>query len=468
MEFKSIPQGYPIQILKLYTMEELSEYSSPVIEFRATHGEEKHMKQVDKNTGTDTLPSKIDTSTEINPTSSKATQTYSNKEFQKNIDERKLAIWLRQILPSVEKELLKGCTPDFDSNAPAAVAIPEIQLYQKLQLDTTENSQGIGIWLAVHTNNAPILVISSVSPHDDDWCEHVDKHIFVYAPVREHGSNFITWREAKRISIKACLSSLCTNPFNKSIFAGSTMDGGIFIWNCHQSVKSLDITELSNATALHGYANAMDWSSEQTLLTAHSSGTVVQWRLGADLTSEAEYLIKASPGATREISISCLLARSANDFIVGCNDGSVYHCWISSSAAVRKFYVDIVPLKKHLFKVSSLLKTRFNGHGIVISCDLSGEVYFHDLGNSRDNADTVIAKIPLPFTNLLACIHDCDLVCAPGNDGSLDCYRLFDGVHVAIKGDLRGKGNFIKSSDNGCWIITGLYEKEFQIFSSEN
>ncbi|XP_073840240.1 uncharacterized protein [Musca autumnalis] len=449
-------------------MEDLSEYSSPVIEFKATYGEEKQLKLVDRNIGTDPLPSKIDSSTEINPAFNKETQTHINNEFVINVDERKLAIWLRQILPSVEKELLKGCTPNFDSNATSTVAFPEMQLYQKLQLEAAENAQGIGIWLAVHTNNAPILVISTISPHDDDWCEHVDQQFMVCVPTREKSSNFITWREIKRISVKACLRSLSTNPFNKCIFAGSTMDGDLYIWNCEQNVKSVDIQELFNTTSTHGYAIAMDWTSEQTMLTAHSDGYVVQWRLGTELTFDAEFLIKESSSASKHMYISCLLALSTSDFVVGCNDGSIYHCWISSSATMIKHHLEIVPLKKHLFKVSSLLKTRSNGHSMVISCDLSGVVYFHDLSNSRDDADTVIAKIPLPFTNLLACTHDGSLIYAPGDDGSLDCYRLFDGEHITIKGDLRGKGNFIKSSDNGCWILSGLYEKEFQIFSLEN
>ncbi|XP_061402859.1 uncharacterized protein LOC133338770 [Musca vetustissima] len=348
-------------------MDDLSEYSSPVIEFRATHDDEKQMKLMDKNTGTDPLPPKIDTSTETHPTFSKETQTYANKEFLKNIDERKLAIWLRQILPTVEKELLKGCTPDFNSNATAVVEFPEIQPYQRLQLETSENSQGIGIWLAVHTNNAPILVISTISPHDDDWCEHVDQYFLVYVPMRELTSNFIVWTEVKRVSVKACLRSLCTNSFNKCTFAGSTMDGDIYIWNCDQKIKSVAITELFNATSIHGYALAMDWSSEQTLLTAHSNGYVVQWGLGTELISEAEYFIKPAPSSgSKEASISCLLALSGNDFVVGCDDGSIYRCWISSSATIMKFHVDIIPLKKHLFMTSSLLKTRTNGHSIVI------------------------------------------------------------------------------------------------------
>lgn len=264
-------------------MEDLSEFTSPVIEFKATHSEEKQLKLVDRDTGTDPLPVKVDISTETNEICNKETQTVSNSITPTKVDERALAAWLRQIFPNVEKELLKGCTPYFNSHpniANTADVDLEIHPYQKLTVDTVENSQGIGVWLAVHTNNAPVLVVSTISPHDDDWCEHVDQYLILYIPKRQQNSNILTWSEMKRVYVKACVKTMSTNPFNKSMFAGSTMDGDIYIWNYEQKVNSVEVAELHNDTLMHGYAVAMDWSSEQTLLTAHSNGLVVQWRLG--------------------------------------------------------------------------------------------------------------------------------------------------------------------------------------------
>lgn len=64
-------------------------------------------------------------------------------------------------------------------------------------------------------------------------------------------------------------------------------------------------------------------------------------------------------------------------------DGSVLHCTSSNLLNVKR-NLEIVSLKKHLFMTSTLLKTHVNGHPIVISCDLSGQVYFHDLRNLSD------------------------------------------------------------------------------------
>ncbi|XP_075163772.1 uncharacterized protein LOC142236422 [Haematobia irritans] len=447
--------------IKISNMEELSEHSSSVIEFKANHSEEKQLKLIHKNTATDPLPSKIDASSSTGETNNQETQTnvFTAGVIEAVVDERHLAIWLQRILPNVEKELLKGCTPDFSGgNAYKANNDPEILPYQRISLEALENSQGIAIWLSVQTNNAPVLLISTISPHDDDWCEHVDQKLYLFVPKREQNS-YVVWRETKRVPIKACLRSLCTNPFNKCMFAGSTMDGDIYLWRYEQNIKSTEIIEMYHGSLLHGYAIAIDWTNEQTFLTAHDSGHVVQWRLGTELIKEAEFHIKLPSNVPMEIT--CLLVLSVNDFVVGGNDGSLLHC-----STVMKRQVEISHMKRHQFTTSSLLKANFNGHPMVISCDLSGQVHIHDLRNINEEVEcTVVAQIPLPYTNVITCTQDGYILYSPGEEGSLECYRMVDGGHYISKGDLRGKGNFIKSSDNGCWIIIGLYENEFQIFS---
>uniref|UniRef100_A0A1I8Q3F8 WD repeat-containing protein 55 homolog n=1 Tax=Stomoxys calcitrans TaxID=35570 RepID=A0A1I8Q3F8_STOCA len=367
-------------------MDELSEHTfalNSVIEFKATHEDDKQLNLTDKTTSTDPMRPKADASSSFNEWCNRGTQTVGIRanSNQTIIDERQLATWLRKILPNVERELLKGCTPDFQSgNTNKTNNDLEIQPYQKLSLETLENSQGIAIWLSVQTNNAPVLVISTIFPHDEDWCEHVEQNLLLFVPKREQ-NNLIAWRETKRVPIKACLRSLCTNPYSKCMFAGSTMDGDIYIWNYEQNVKSSGISELYHNPLLHGYAIAIDWTNEHTLLTAHSGGHVAQWRLGAELTMEAEFSLRLTPNSP--IDITCLIALSYNEFVVGCNDGSILQCWISNSTAVKR-HLETLQMKKHVFSTSSLLKANFKGYTILISCDLSGEVFIHDLRNSHD------------------------------------------------------------------------------------
>lgn len=269
-------------------MDELSDYTSPVIEFKTTYTTEKQSKLCDNSTATDPLPKKIDAAIETHQKCSQETETLACQTVAPNTDERKLAIWLQKIYPSVEKELLKGCTPVAETDT-VHTSSPdfEIQPYQKLTLPTVDTSQGLAIWLSVYTNNAPILVLTTIAPHDD-WCEHVDQYLKLFVPKRIPSGNFVTYNEMKSVPIKACLRSLCTNQFNKNIFAGSTLDGDIYIWKYVQNFNNIEIKELFNATLKYGYAVAIDWSNEYTLLTAHANGYIVQWHLGKELMQEAE------------------------------------------------------------------------------------------------------------------------------------------------------------------------------------
>lgn len=276
-------------------MDELSDYTSPVIEFKASHTAEKPFKLIDSSTATEPLPPKKDAFVETHTRCSQETQTETYKTLAKNVDERKLANWLQKIYPSVEQEILKGCTPVIESYSNnLSSRNVEIQPYQKLSVPAITNSQGIAIWLSVYTNNAPVLVVTTVAPHDD-WCEHVDQYLKLYVPKRVPNGNFVTYNETKSIPIKACLRSLCTNPFNKNIFAGSTFDGDFYVWQYEQQFYShatnknnVEITEVFHTTLVHGFAVAIDWCSEYTLLTAHTNGCVVQWHLDKEIIKEAE------------------------------------------------------------------------------------------------------------------------------------------------------------------------------------
>lgn len=101
----------------------------------------------------------------------------------------------------------------------------------------------------------------------------------------------------------------------------------------------------------------------------------------------------------------------------------------------------------------------------------------------------MIVQIPLPFKNAIACSRNANIIYCPSNDGAIEYYRVNDGAHAHVKGALRGRGNLIRISDNGykarkvflnghiinksrlnfrCWLITGLYGSEFQIFYVED
>ncbi|TMW46236.1 hypothetical protein DOY81_008684, partial [Sarcophaga bullata] len=437
----------------LKNMDELSDYTSMVIGFTACDKKEKKLKVVNSGTTTDPSLPKTSVSVQTLAKISQETQTEIYQGLIKNIDERKLGNWLRKIYPNIEKELLQGTTPLMGSNTEHnSLIYLEIQPYQKISIPAVVNSQGLAIWLMVHTHNAPALVVTTIASHDD-WCEHVEQCLKLFIPIRMPNGSFVTYNEIKSIPLKACMKSLCTNSFNKNIFAGSTHDGDIYIWKYEQHYHShstkrstIDISEMHHTTALYGFAVAMDWSSENTLLTAHTNGYVLQWNISKDIIKEAEYFIKSAVASTTDIS--ALLCISLTEFIIGAKDGSIFHCSYSSLSSMKR-HLEIISLKKHLFMISSLLKANINGYLSVISCDLSGQVYLHDLRNLENDSDTIVVQLPLTFTSTVATSRDGSIIYSAGDDGSLECYNLNSGIQHTVKGLLKGKGNFIKSSENG-------------------
>ncbi|XP_053956608.1 uncharacterized protein LOC128862163 [Anastrepha ludens] len=457
-------------------MEDLSDYSSEIIEFLPTQQLEKQRKLIEACVSTDPEPSSQNKSVETSRHANTGTQTELFTSQECHVNERKLADWLRKICPAVEEQLLKGPTPlnvTYDSPSSWADQF-KIQTYQKISLSGLENSQGIAAWLSVHTNNSPMLVVSTQAPHDD-WCDHLQQTLQLFVPKRMQTGNLVVYTQVKSVLLKACLSSLSTNGYNKSIFAGSTMDGNILVWLCrsgsragggNMSVNTAgthELEELCCAISPQGCAVELDWLSENRLLSFHANGAIICWAVGEELLLENDFLLKPQVNTTNEITAAVCL--SSNTFAVGLKDGSIFLCTITSFSAMRK-QMKIIALKKHLFMISTLLKTFMNGRQTIISCDLSGQVYCHGITNTEEEGQDVI-QIPLPFKNAIACSKDGNVIYCPGTDGCLECYNIRDGAHTIIQGDLRGKGNFIASSDNGNWIITGPYQNDFQLFYVE-
>uniref|UniRef100_A0A0K8U8C4 Uncharacterized protein n=1 Tax=Bactrocera latifrons TaxID=174628 RepID=A0A0K8U8C4_BACLA len=454
-------------------MDELSEYSSEILEFMPTQQMGKICKMVGACVSTDFEASSQDKSVEATLRLHTSTQTEPSTSLQSYVDEQRLAMWLRKIYPAVEAQLLKGITPlnniceTVDHAFTSSTEKLNTQIYQKITVGGIENSQGIAAWLSVHTNNAPMLVVSTRSPHDS-WCDHLQQTLKLLVPNRMQTANLVVYTVVKSLPLKACLGCLSTNTYNKSIFAGSTMDGDIHIWGCLSSnrvgdnkssitlANTNEIDELCCSASPHACAVALCWSSENRLLSFHSNGFIISWVVGKELILENDFQLKVQVS-----EITAAICLTANTFVVGVKDGSLFLCTITSFGTMRK-QMEVVPLKKHSFMITTLIKTVFNNCPSVLSCDLSGQVLCHSISHPEE--ESRVLRIPLPFKNAIACSKDGHVIYSPGIDGSLECYNIVSGAHSIVKGTLRGKGNFIACSENGNWIITGLYADDFQIF----
>lgn len=95
------------------------------------------------------------------------------------------------------------------------------------------------------------------------------------------------------------------------------------------------------------------------------------------------YSLPAVVGA----ELTTIVSLDLDDFVLGTNNGGVYRCWSSGRQPAldrSSKQLQLLALRKHRFMVSTLLKTRMDGHQIVVSCDLSGQAYYHDMRHEEE------------------------------------------------------------------------------------
>jgi len=76
---------------------------------------------------------------------------------------------------------------------------------------------------------------------------------------------------------------------------------------------------------------------------------------------------------------TALVALGVDDFVLGTNDGGVYRCWSTGRQAAATKQIQLLALRRHRFMVSTLLRTEMEGNQFVLSCDLSGQAFYHDM-----------------------------------------------------------------------------------------
>jgi hypothetical protein len=180
-----------------YEMDLFTEISNGVVEFLPTTDDDQPKQYASAGTLTDPPPQTVDKSTNSTEVASVETQTTTSSYEQSgtalpDVDEEKLLQFLQNVCPLVLTELESGVTPlypDDELSESGETSTINVEKYQKIQLPaTTENrvadfTFGAAAWLAICTQNAPMLAISC-APNHSTWCDHQNSKVVVFAPKR--------------------------------------------------------------------------------------------------------------------------------------------------------------------------------------------------------------------------------------------------------------------------------------------
>uniref|UniRef100_A0A182Q9E1 WD repeat-containing protein 55 homolog n=1 Tax=Anopheles farauti TaxID=69004 RepID=A0A182Q9E1_9DIPT len=322
-------------------------------------------------------------------------------------------------------------------------------------------------------------------------------------PKRDRHVGSVQWVELSSNPVKACIASLETNPYNRDMFAGGTVSGDVYIWHYELNLKNErnSFAELHSETTDCGKVVDMAWTrynvmskSDYALLTAHSEGTVIQWRVGKMIVKDKIFKLSIPSTNGRALILTQILATSNTEFVAGCDDGSLLLCStaqlipLGSSGVANErstssvtntssatngsgkanfFSPGTIELKSHSFSVTSLQKIENRRQELLLSCDLTGEVFFHDITDTINSTPTLIIKMPLPFKTHVVCTSDTEYIFSPSDNGLLELYRIGSGKVDTVEPSLPLKGSptLIKMSANGKWLITGTYDGTFLVYS---
>ncbi|XP_053670531.1 uncharacterized protein LOC128720857 [Anopheles nili] len=492
--------------------------SNAVVGFESSRSDDSTEQRATKDVGLDPRPpsTRNDATTEPKERKETATQTISAPRSKKfaTYDDSKLVSFIRKIQPVLEEELAYGITPIFDYNDNMFESSERYQVsrHQELTLkslhvdqtgernDSKPFSVGAATWLSILTRDAPLLVLAC-SPNHEAWCEHFSSVVTVFSPKRYSFGNSVQWVELCSNPVKACIESLETNPYNRDMFAGGTVSGDVYIWHYEMNLKNErnSFAELHSETTDCGKVVDMAWArynvmskSDYALLTAHSEGTVILWRIGKTIVKDKIFKLSLPSASSRALILTQILTTSNTEFVAGCGDGSLLLCSTTqliplgvsasdrtatsgangsattiSSGKANYFAPGTIELKSHSFSVTSLQKIENRRQELLISCDLTGEVFFHDITDSINSTPALIIKMPLPFKTRVVCTSDTEYIFSPTKNGLLEMYRIGSGKVDSVEPSLPLKGtpNLIKMTANGKWLITGTYDGTFIVYS---
>lgn len=371
-----------------------------------------------------------------------------------------MAAWLKKILPAVEKELEAGPTPVYGSNSESVDRPLNIAEYQDIELkhhfNTTkkfseeELNKGAAIWLSVSTQDSPVLVLSCSLKID----EQNTSFIVIFEPRRSKNDAKVYWHELTTVPVKEPIEFLSTNPYDRDMFAGASSSGDFYIWTYH-NMPSVDnelrVTEIFSKASEDSVV-ALTFLSNNRLLCCQSDGSIIVYKVINKHSTIIDKIMKIEPRNTKDPLITAItsIPDVDDDFVLGLFNGSLLYCSTDQLMPQEGTFNPIVrELQAHDFTISSLRHCQHNRKYFIISCDQSGEIYFHEIGDNLERQPKLVIKLPLPLKSIIAIRNNMKYIFCPLDKGSLEVFKTGSNIReTAIEGKLFGSGKICELSRN--------------------
>ncbi|CAO1403643.1 unnamed protein product [Diamesa serratosioi] len=461
----------------------LSEHSTEVVGFESSWNIDRNVMV--KDSGTDPMKCEKSVENKLNGQDKQdigiqagiVTMSISNEETDK-----KLAAWLKKILPQVEIELNEGITEVYEDKQNTSQKSLKISEYQDINVaklfSETKNfsekqlAKGAATWLSVSTQNSPVLVVSCSTQQNLN--ESKNSLVILYEPQKKNGA--LVWTEISVIPVKDHIEMLVTNQYNRDMFAGASASGDFYIWNYHHSVNNEIKTRVTETFSKNTDDSivGLAWLRDQCLLCCHTDGTINMWKVNKQ-TTFIEKVLKISPKYSNDSLITSMISiTDSNNFVLGTLNGHLLFCsttQVLPFANQDKNIFDpvIKDFKPHQFAISSLIHCQNNAKSYLVSCDSSDEIIFHEVDDNIVKEVKLAVKLPLPFNGQIVCTNNLEHIISPIEDGSLKLFSVSRNTLVTkVEGKLRGIGSIIEMSRNENWIVTGVYRGVFKIFRIEH
>ena len=373
----------------------------------------------------------------------------------KNMEEEKLSMWLKKIIPSIERELRSAQIQDESkSMLPKSNSFLSINYAEEVYLGNrfTKHQELTAkvCWLSVKLQNCPILAVSC-SAKSLSVTEQTDEFLTIYEPQRDSG-NCVHWQETISLPLRNPIDYLVANLVESNIFAGASSAGDLYIWiheKTHTSNES-KVEEIFSCTCEESIIGISFMG--HFLMVCLINGSIDMYRLDSSNRNCAiERKLKIDKTKTQDSRITSMISvegASSPDFIIGLLNGKVLiicksHLYHKNSDLMT------YELKQHNFSVKYLKHHQKLKKNFVVSGDVSNEIFIHELDVEREKSIIkMVLKLPFPLKSSLSINENMEHVLSFIPNGNLEIYNIYTNTRRILEENDTATGTICELSRN--------------------